>query len=113
MNNTITIIGHVGQNPLEKIFASGKKVVKFSVAVSEYAPVDKRSDTLWIDVQAWNELGDRVLSHITKGREVVIDGKLTLDKYTDKNGREIVKPVINLVGYHLCGKKNGTSKSQN
>ena len=38
MNNSITIVGHVGQNPLTKSFGdTGNKVVKFSVAVKEYS----------------------------------------------------------------------------
>ena len=104
MNNTITIVGHVGQPPSVKKFTSGKKVVKFSVAVKEFS-ADKEPQTMWLDVQAWNGLGDRAYEHITKGREVVIQGRLALDSYKDKDGRDVTKPVINLNSFFLCGKK--------
>jgi single-stranded DNA-binding protein len=37
MNNAITIVGHVGKDPITKTFGdTGNKLVKFSVAVKEY-----------------------------------------------------------------------------
>ncbi len=112
MNNSITIVGHVGQNPTTKTFLSGKKVVKFSVAVKEYQTTQEEPGPIWFDVQAWNGLGDRVISHITKGREVVIQGRLVLHQYQDKEGLLCIKPIINLSGYHLCGPKPSTNSSE-
>ena len=106
MNNSITIVGHVGQNPTTKTFPSGKKVVNFSVAVAEYQTMQEKPEPIWFDVQAWNGLGDKVISHITKGREVVVQGRLVLHQYKDKKTDYVmVKPIINLSGYHLCGPK--------
>ena len=110
MNNSITLIGHVGQNPKALIFpASDKKLVKFSIAVKEYSSSDE-DRTLWVDVEAWNELGKRVLDHITKGREVAIQGRLAMTSYTKSNeGKtvDVTKPVVKLTSFHLLGKKPG------
>ena len=83
-------------------------MVKFSVAVKEFSSNSDEQKTLWIDIDAWNGLGDRVLKTITKGREVVINGRLAISSYT-KNDEEdglkvkISKPVIKLTSFHLCG----------
>lgn len=83
MNNQITVIGHVGQKPQVISFGdTGNKVVKFSVAVKEYSANTEEQKTLWIDCDAWNGLGDRVLKHMTRGREVVVTGRLALSTYT-------------------------------
>ena len=109
MNNSITIVGHVGQKPHTISFGdTGNKVVKFSVAVKEFSSNSDEDKTLWLDVDAWNGLGDRVLKTITKGREVVINGRLALSSYTkEEEGikKQITKPVIKLTSFHLCGKK--------
>lgn len=108
MNNSITIVGHVGQAPTSKSFDTGNKVAHFSVAVKEYSSNSDEEKTLWLDVDAWNGLADRVLATITKGREVVIQGRLSLNTYTKEvNGEsvQITKPVIKLTGFHLCGPK--------
>lgn len=100
MNNQITIVGHVGQTPHSVTFGdTGNKVVKFSVAVKEFSNKEDEDRTMWIDVDAWNGLGERVLKTITKGREVVICGRLALSTYPKEvNGVKVqmTKPVIKL-----------------
>lgn len=116
MNNSITIVGHVGQKPHAIFFGdTGNKVVKFSVAVKEFSSNTDEEKTLWIDVDAWNGLGDRVLKTITKGREVVINGRLALSSYTkEEDGvkRQITKPVIKLTSFHLCGKRPTSNEAE-
>ena len=66
MNNSITIVGHVGRAPQSKDFDdTGNKVVKFSVAVKEYSSSSDEQKTMRIDVDAWNGLGNRVLDGVT------------------------------------------------
>ncbi len=113
MNNTILVIGYVGQNPHSISFGdTGNKVVKFSVAVKEFSANTDENKTLWLDVDAWNGLGDRVLKAITKGREVAIHGRLALSTFNKEvNGVkvEVTKPVVKLTSFHLCGRKPSTS----
>lgn len=107
MNNQILIVGHVGQKPQVKTFGdTGNKVAKFSVAVKEFSANTDEDKTLWLDVDAWNGLADRVLKTVTKGREVVLHGRLSLSTYSkevDGEKMQITKPVIKLTSFHLCG----------
>jgi single-strand DNA-binding protein len=109
MNNLIALIGHVGQAPHTVSFEdTGKKVVKFSLAVKEFSSNTDEEKTLWIDVDAWGGLGDRVFSTITKGREVAVQGRLSLSTFTkevDGVQVKVTKPVVNLTSFHLCGRK--------
>jgi len=58
MNNSITIIGHVGQKPQTvSSEIQANKVVKFSVAVKRVLlQFGRRKDSL-LDVDAWERLG--------------------------------------------------------
>ena len=116
MNNQITIVGHVGQAPTSVSFKdSDNKVVKFSVAVKEYSSKTDEDKTMWIDVDAWNGLGERVLKTITKGREVVVQGRLAISTFTKEvNGQQVqmTKPVIKLTSFHLCGKRPAVSRDE-
>lgn len=109
MNNQVTLVGHVGKDPVTKAFGdTGNKVVKFSIAVKEYSSNSDEDKTLWIDVDAWNGLGNRVLDTITKGREVILFGRLAINTYPKEvNGItvQMTKPVIKLSSFHLCGPK--------
>lgn len=108
MNNQLTLCGHVGQEPRAISFGdTGNKVVKFSLAVKEFS--NGAESTLWIDVDAWNGLGERILSTVTKGRELVVSGRLAVSKFSkqDENGKtvEVHKPILKLTSFHLCGPK--------
>lgn len=109
MNNLIALIGHVGQAPHSVSFEdTGNKVVKFSLAVKEFSSNTEEEKTLWFDVDAWGGLGERVLNTVTKGREVAIQGRLSLSTFTKEiNGVKVpvTKPVIKLTSFHLCGRK--------
>ncbi|MDQ5936834.1 MAG: single-strand DNA-binding protein [Cyanobacteriota bacterium erpe_2018_sw_21hr_WHONDRS-SW48-000092_B_bin.40] len=116
MNNLIALLGHVGQDPHSVSFEdTGNKVVKFSLAVKEFSSNTDEEKTLWIDVDAWNGLGDRVLSTVTKGREIAVQGRLSLSTFTkevDGVKVQVTKPVVNLTSYHLCGRKPVAEDSQ-
>ena len=116
MNNSITLVGHVGQAPTAVSFDdTGKQVVKFSLAVKEFSSNTDEEKTLWIDVDAWGGLGDRVLATVTKGREVVIIGRLALSQYTKEiNGVSVpmAKPLVKLTSFHLCGRKPVAEETQ-
>lgn len=109
MNNQVTIVGHVGKDPVIKSFEdTGNKVVKFTIAVKEFSSNTDEVKTMWLDVDAWNGLGDRVLQTVKKGREVVIFGRLAINTYpkeVDGIAVQMSKPVIKLTSFHLCGPK--------
>jgi single-strand DNA-binding protein len=107
--NQITLIGKVGGEPTSVTFTdSDNKLAKFSIAVPEYSSKVDDPEPLWIDVDAWGNLAERVLDYVTKGREICVTGKLSIVKYNKEiNGVTVkmVKPVVKLSGFHLCGKK--------
>lgn len=84
--NTITIIGNVGGDPELRFAASGKAVVKFSVA--DTRGKDEQKQTQWHRVVAFDEQAENVAAQVQKGARVLVTGRLNIDKYTDKEGVE-------------------------
>lgn len=109
MNNQITLIGRVGQSPTSTTFTdTDNKLAKFSLAVADFSSKTDNPEPMWIDVESWNGLADRVMKTITEGREVAISGRLSIYKYTKEiNGVkvEMKRPIVKLSGFHLCGPK--------
>jgi single stranded DNA-binding protein len=109
MFNQITLVGRAGGNPVATTFTdTDNKVAKFSLAVAEYSSKVENPKPMWVDVESWNGLADRVMKTITEGREVVITGRLSISKYNKEiNGVQVEMkvPVIKLTGFHLCGAK--------
>jgi len=102
MNNCITLIGRIGAKPVERQFENAK-LVKFSIAIKDFR---KDAKPMWIDVEAWNAVGDKVKPFVDKGREISVVGRLAKSKpYTNKDGVLVTEPVLKLMSFYLCGKK--------
>ncbi|MBZ0189666.1 MAG: single-stranded DNA-binding protein [Candidatus Obscuribacterales bacterium] len=115
MNNSVTLAGYVGNEPVEVTFQSGRRVTQFSLGVKEFSSNGK-DKTMWVQVKAWNGNGDRVHNLITKGREIVVMGRLSMESYSkqleDGTTEKITKPVVTLSSFYLCGKKPGAKPTK-
>jgi single-strand DNA-binding protein len=116
MNNNLNLIGHVGSEPEVRTFETGNKLVKFSLAVKDYSNRDnaeKSEETMWITVESWNKVAERVLESVTKGREISASGRLAINTFAKQKGQEkfdVSLPVMKLSGFHLCGAKPKAKK---
>ena len=90
MLNHITIMGRLTRDPELRRTGSGIAVASFTVAVDrDFA--DKQSgekETDFIDCVAWRQTGEFVSKYFTKGRMIVVDGRLQIRSYTDKEGNK-------------------------
>ncbi len=89
LRNSVRLIGHLGDNPKIRKLDSEKSVANFSVATNEdYRDHDgnKKSETTWHKLVAWNKHAEYAEKYLKKGMEVAIEGKLTNRSYEDKNG---------------------------
>ena len=88
LRNTVTLIGHLGQDPETK--DTGKsKLTKFSLATHENYKNDKGekvTDTQWHNIVAWGKTAEIIENYLGKGKGVGIEGKLTSRSYDDKDG---------------------------
>ena len=90
--NTITVTGNVGRDPEIRFTQAGKPVAKFSVADSRSKGDDK--EVIWHNVVCFDEMAENVTEQLVKGQRVVVTGRLSVNKYTDKEGQEKVAHEI-------------------
>ncbi len=100
LKNKVQLIGNLGNNPEIITLESGKKLAKFSIATNEVyknSVGEKVTDTQWHNIVAWNKTADIIEKYITKGSEVMIEGKLTSRSYETNEGekRYITEVVCN------------------
>ncbi len=81
--NTI-IIGNVGREVVSRVTNSGKEVANFTVAVNE--KMGDVEQTAWFHVTAWEKLAAIAAAHITKGQLVLVEGRITVETWSDQNG---------------------------
>src|SRR2546421_13111680 len=76
--------GKIGQGPELKTSKAGKPWLPFNVAVDETS----EEATTWVRVVVFGEMATRLHPELKKGSEVYCEGRLRLDSWTGKDGRE-------------------------
>ncbi|RME07020.1 MAG: single-stranded DNA-binding protein [Anaerolineae bacterium] len=87
--NKVMIIGHLGRDPEMRYTPSGRPVTTFSVATNRtWTTTDgeRRTDTEWFNVVAWNKLAEICNQYLSKGQQVYIEGRLQTRRWEDSNG---------------------------
>ena len=87
MLNVAIIMGRLTRDPELRRTNSGKPVASFTVAVDrDYAPEGQEKETDFIDVVAWRSTAEFVSKYFTKGRMAVVEGRLQIRDWTDRDG---------------------------
>ena len=103
--NKVELIGNLGRDPEVRTFASGDKMVGFSLATTESwtdkNTGERKDKTEWHNVVIFNEGLVRVVEqYCKKGSKIYVEGRLQTREYQDKDGNtrkatEIVLPKFN------------------
>ena len=90
MLNHITIMGRLVRDPELRRTGSGIAVASFTVAVDrDFGGRDGgEKETDFIDCVAWRQTGEFVSKYFTKGRMIVVSGRLQIRSWTDKEGNK-------------------------
>ena len=89
MLNHITIMGRLVREPELRRTGSGTAVASFTVAVDrDFGSNGQEKETDFIDCVAWRGTGEFVAKHFAKGEMIVVDGRLQIRQWEDKEGNK-------------------------
>lgn len=87
MLNHITIMGRMVRDPELRRTGSGIAVANFTVAVDrDKSGQDGNKETDFIDCVAWRNTAEFVSKYFSKGRMIVVSGRLQITSFTDRSG---------------------------
>ncbi len=111
MLNHIVVMGRLARDPELRHTQSGTAVASFTLAVDrDFKDKDTgERATDWIDCVAWRTTGEFVSKYFSKGRMAVVDGRLQIREWTDKEGnkRRSAEIVANSVYFGDSKPKDG------
>ena len=85
--NHISIMGRIVNDLELKTTPNGVDVISFAIACDrDYTNGDKQTD--FIDCVAWRGTAQFISKYFTKGRMIIIAGKLQTRPWTDKDGNK-------------------------
>ena len=97
LRNKVSLIGRLGKDPEMVTFESGKSLTRFSMATHQKFKQkngDWNEDVQWHNVNAWGPVGERMNNILSKGKKVIIEGRLIHQTYENKEGERKNRTVI-------------------
>ena len=80
--NKYIALGNLTRDPELKNVKNDNKVCRFSIAIN-----NKLNDTtFYVDVETWNKTAENCSRFLSKGRKVLIEGRLQLTTWQSKTG---------------------------
>ena len=87
MLNKIILMGRLTRDPELRRTGTGTAVTSFSLAVDrDFKSQSGEKETDFIDIVAWRSTAEFVSKYCTKGRMAVVEGRLQIRDWTDKDG---------------------------
>ena len=84
--NRIILVGRLTRDPELRATPDGVSVVRFTLAVDRGMRAGEERQTDFFDIVAFRQLADNVANYVTKGRLVLVEGRLQTRSYTDREG---------------------------
>lgn len=99
-HNRVTILGNLANDPELRYTSGGTSVANFSVATNERGSLDKdtgerKQVANFHKIIAWGKLGESCAQYLSKGRQVLVEGRLQYRTFEDKEG--ITRKVAEIV----------------
>lgn len=108
--NKVIQQGNLTADPVTNTLPSGDTVTNFSIAVNEgYTDKQgqKQERTDYLDCKAYRQTGELIAKYFSKGRPILVDGKLRQEKWVDKTTNENrSKLVIEVKDFSFIDSKN-------
>lgn len=95
--NQVILMGNLTRDPELRQIPSGQSVCSFSLALNRSykdSSGEWQEATDYIDVVAWGPLGERVAQYVTKGRPVLVNGRLQSRSW-EQDGQKRSKVEVN------------------
>ena len=105
--NKMMAIGNVGTDPEMRYTPNGNPVTSFRLATGRsYTASDgeRKQETEWFTVVAWNQLAEQVNQYLAKGRQVYVEGRLSSRTYEGRDGTTRVSIDVFLNDVQFLGR---------
>ena len=113
MINRITLIGRLARDPELRYTNSGTPVCNFTIAVERnFTNRQGEKETDFIDIVAWQKLGELCSKYLEKGRQCGVDGRLQIRK-SKKGDRTYINPEVVAENVQFLGGSPSNNNQQN
>lgn len=109
LRNRVQLIGRLGADPEVRVSQKGTQITKMSIATNEFfrdKEGKRQEKTIWHACTAFSHLAEIAGKYLARGREVALEGRITYQQYTDKQGIDRWRTEIQVQDLVMLGKGN-------
>ena len=114
--NKVILIGNLGRDPELRYNPSGVAFCTISLATTRQwknrESGERQEETEWHRVVVWGKLAEFCEKYLTKGRQILIEGKLRTRDWQDKEGNDRYSTEIVGDRMQLLGGRGGSESMQ-
>lgn len=111
--NRAILMGRISCDLELRQTTTGIPVLQFAIAVDRDSATnggEKKVD--FIDCVAWRKTAEFISRYFHKGKLIIVDGSLQVEKWQDKEGKKRKNTKISVQNVHFCGDKASSSNNQ-
>lgn len=108
--NKVMLIGNVGSEPEMRFTPNGKPVTTFRLATNHTFTTpegERREETEWFTVVAWNRLAEQCNQFLNKGRLIYTEGRLRTRNWEGQDGQKHYRTEVIASRVSFLDKKGG------
>ena len=106
--NKVILHGRLARDVDLRTTASGKSVAQVNIAVNRWGK-DQGAD--FIPLVIWGQLAETFARYFYKGREVLVEGRMQVRNYDDKNGNKRYVTEVIVEKFEFCGSSGNNDNS--
>jgi single-strand DNA-binding protein len=94
--NKVIIAGNLTRDPELRYTPKGTAVVKLGLAINrtwKSESGENKEEVTFVDVEAWERQAEVIAQYFRKGKPILIEGRLKLDTWEDKNTHQKVSKL--------------------
>lgn len=106
--NKVILHGRLARDVDLRTTNSGKSVAQVNLAVNRRG---KDGGADFIPLVIWGQLAETFARYLSKGREVLVEGRMQVRNYDDKNGNKRYVTEVVVETFDFCGNSSNNDNS--
>ncbi len=109
--NRVVLLGNLTRDPQLKYLPSNTAVCEFGLAMNRQwrdADGNQRDEVCFVDIAAFGRRGETINQYMSKGRQILIEGRLKFDSWTSQDGTKRSKLSVVVDNFTFVGSRDAS-----
>ncbi len=111
MFNKVILIGNLTRDVELRYSGNGSAIAKFGLAVNrtwkDRSSGERREEVCYIDINIFGRSAEIANQHLSKGRRVLIEGRLVFEQWQDQNGQKRSRHSVSAESFQFLDMREG------